>query len=42
MDRETVEDVVFKGVSGGGNDDVVRAGFPGVGEELMKDGGFDF
>ena len=42
MDGETVKDVVFKGFGGGSHNAVIRAGFPGVGEEFMEDGSFNW
>ena len=41
VNGEAVEDVVFKRLGRGGNDDVGRAGFPGFGEEFVEDGGLD-
>ena len=41
MNRESVENIVFKGIGGGGNDTIVGAGFPSFGKEFMKNGGFD-
>ncbi len=40
MDRKAIEDVVFKGFGGGGDDAIIRAGFPGFGEEFVKGGDF--
>lgn len=38
LDGEPVEDVVFERLRGSGDDAEIRAGFPGVGEELVQNG----
>ena len=41
INRETIEDVVFKRLRWSGDDDIGRASFPGFGEKLVQDGGLN-
>ena len=42
MDGEIVKNVVFQRFGWGGDDDVVGAGFPSVGEEFVEHAGIEF
>lgn len=41
VDGEAVKDIVAKGGSGDGDDDIIGAGFPGVAQEFVKNRGLE-
>ena len=42
MDGEVIKDIVFQGFGGGGDDDVICASLPSVGEEFVKHTSVEF